>query len=145
MTATVIEIIPNNQPEFPSRETGARSVDENTAASRNIGTAIAAEDDDNDPLTYSISGADAAPFDVVESSGQLQTSGALDHESRDTYSFTMLVRDGKDIDGNADTADDDTITVTVTVVDVDEAPDISFVGDRRRHRERQRALRGREL
>ena len=127
VTATVIEIIPNNQPEFPSRETGARSVDENTAASRNIGTAIAAEDDDNDPLTYSISGADAAPFDVVESSGQLQTSGALDHESRDTYSFTMLVRDGKDIDGNADTADDDTITVTVTVVDVDEAPDISFV------------------
>ena len=126
VTATVIEIIPNNQPEFPSRETGARSVDENTAASRNIGTAIAAADADNDPLTYSISGADAAPFDVVESSGQLQTSGALDHESRDTYSFTMSVRDGKDIDGNADTADDDTITVTVTVVDVDEAPDISF-------------------
>ena len=127
VTGTVSEVRPNNQPQFPSSETGARRVDENTPASRNIGTAIAAEDDDNDPLTYSISGADAAPFDVVESSGQLQTSGALDHESRDTYSFTMLVRDGKDIDGNADTADDDTITVTVTVVDVDEAPDISFV------------------
>ena len=36
----------------------------------------------------------------------------------------MSVHDGKDIDGNADTADDDTITVTVTVADVDEAPTI---------------------
>ena len=127
VTATVIEIIPNNQPEFPSRETGARSVDENTAASRNIGTAIAAADADNDALTYSISGADAALFDVVESSGQLQTSGALDHESRDTYSFTMSVHDGKDTNGHVDTRVDDAITVTVTVDDVDEAPDISFV------------------
>ena len=49
VTATVIEVRPNNQPRFPSSETGARSVDENTAAGMNIGTAIAAEDDDNDP------------------------------------------------------------------------------------------------
>ena len=126
VTGTVSEVGPNNEPQFPSSETGARSVDENTAAGMNIGTAIAAEDDDNDPLTYSISGADAAPFDVVESSGQLQTSGALDHESRDTYSFTMLVRDGKDIDGNADTADDDTITVAIEVTNVDEAGKVTL-------------------
>ena len=126
VTGTVSEVGPNNEPQFPSSETGARSVDENTPAGMNIGTAIAAEDDDNDPLTYSISGADAAPFDVVESSGQLQTSGALDHESRDTYSFTMLVRDGKDIDGNADTADDDTITVAIEVTNVDEAGKVTL-------------------
>ena len=127
VTGTVSEVRPNNQPQFPSSETGARRVDENTPASRNIGTAIAAADADNDALTYSISGADAAPFDVVESSGQLQTSGALDHESRDTYSFTMSVHDGKDTNGHVDTRVDDAITVTVTVDDVDEAPDISFV------------------
>ena len=126
VTGTVTEVGPNNEPQFPSSETGARSVDENTPAGTNIGTAIAAEDDDNDPLTYSISGADAAPFDVVESSGQLQTSGALDHESRDTYSFTMLVRDGKDIDGNADTADDDTIEVAIEVSNVDEAGKVTL-------------------
>ena len=126
VTGTVTEVGPNNEPQFPSSETGARSVDENTPAGMNIGTAIAAEDDDNDPLTYSISGADAAPFDVVESSGQLQTSGALDHESRDTYSFTMLVRDGKDIDGNADTADDDTIEVAIEVSNVDEAGKVTL-------------------
>ena len=126
VTATVIEIIPNNQPEFPSSETGARSVDENTAAGRDIGTAIAAEDDDNDRLTYSIAGTDAAFFTLITTSGQLRTKAALDHELDDSYSFTMSVHDGKDSNGNTDTADDDTITVTVTVVDVDEAPDISF-------------------
>ena len=126
VTGTVSEVRPNNQPQFPSSETGARSVDENTAAGRNIGTAIAADDDDNDPLTYSISGADAAFFDVVTTSGQLQTRAALDRESRATYSFTMSVHDGKDSNGHADPTVDDRITVTVTVVDVNEPPDISF-------------------
>ena len=98
VTGTVSEVRPNDQPQFPSSETGARSVDENTAAGRNIGTAIAAEDADNDTLTYSIAGADAAFFDVVTTSGQLQTRTALDRESRATYSFTMSVHDGKDIE-----------------------------------------------
>ncbi len=126
VTGTVSNVRPNSQPEFPSSEDGARSVDENTPASRNIGTAIAADDADNDNLTYSISGADAAAFAVVESSGQLQTSGALNRESRSSYSFTMSVHDGKDTNGHVDTTVDDTITVTVTVGDVDEPADISL-------------------
>ncbi len=126
VTGTVSNVRPNSQPEFPSSEDGARSVDENTPASRNFGTAIAADDADNDNLTYSISGADAASFGVIESSGQLQTKGALNRESRATYSFTMSVRDDKDSNGHTDTADDDTITVTVTILDVNEPPDISF-------------------
>ena len=126
VTATVIEIIPNNQPQFPSSETGARSVDENTAAGMNIGTAIAAEDADNDPLTYSIAGADAAFFDVVTTSGQLQTKEALNRESRDTYSFTMSVHDDKDTNGHVDTKVDHRITVTVTVADVDEAGKVTL-------------------
>ncbi len=106
----------NSAPEFLSSETGARRVDENTAAGRNIGSPIAATDADNDRRTYSISGTDAAFFEVVSSNGQLRTKGALDHESRESYSFTMSVTDGKDIHGNADTIVDDTITVTVIVI-----------------------------
>ena len=117
---------PNSPPEFPSSGDGARSIDENTAASRNIGAAIAATDADNDGLTYSLSGTDAAFFDVVTASGQLRTKGALNHESRESYSFTMSVHDGKDIHGNAATTVDDTISVTVRVNDVDEPADISF-------------------
>ena len=114
---------PNSPPEFPSSEDGARSVDENTPANRNVGAPIQATDADNDGLTYSISGADAAFFDVVASSGQLRTKAALNHESRGSYSFTMSVTDNKDIHGNADTIVDDTISVTVTVSDVDETPE----------------------
>ena len=71
----------NSPSEFPSSETGARSVDENTPAGRIIGTPIAATDADNDRRTYSISGTDAAFFDVLASSGQLRTEAALNHES----------------------------------------------------------------
>ena len=117
----------NSPSEFPSSETGARSVDENTPAGRIIGTPIAATDADNDRRTYSISGTDAAFFDVVASSGQLRTKAALNHESRDSYSFTMSVTDGKDVHGYADTTIDATITVTVTVADVDEPPVITGV------------------
>ena len=112
----------NSPSEFPSIETGARSVNENTSAGRIIGTPIAATDADNDRRTYSISGTDAAFFDMVASSGQLRTKAALNHESRDSYSFTMSVTDGKNVHGYADTTVDDTISVTVTVEDVDEPP-----------------------
>ena len=125
-TATGTPMAANQDPEFPASETGARSVDENTPANRNIGTAVAATDADNNRLIYSISGADAALFDVVASSGQLRTKSALDRESRGSYSFTMSVHDGVDINGNSDTTVDDTISVTVTVDDVDEPADISL-------------------
>ena len=110
----------NTAPEFPAAETGTRRVAENTAAGEDIGSPVAATDNDNDTLSYSISGADAASFEVVPSSGQLQTRAALDRESRSSYTFMLLVHDGKDADGNPSTLIDDTIEVTVTVGDVDE-------------------------
>ena len=94
-----ITLDPNSPPEFPTAEDGARSVDENTPARRNIGDPIAATDADSDGLTYSISGTDAAFFGVVATSGRLRTKTALDHESRDSYSFTLSVTDGKDVHG----------------------------------------------
>ena len=126
-TSAVISITrnPNSPPEFPTAEDGARSVDENTPAGRNIGDPIRATDADSSRLTYSISGPDTSSFDVVASSGQLRTKAALDYESRDSYSFTMSVHDGRDVHGYVDTTVDDTISVTVTVEDVDEPPEIS--------------------
>ena len=114
---------PNSPPEFPLGEDGARSVDENTPAGRNIGTPIRAMDADNDRLTYSISGVGAALFEVVASSGHLRTKAALNHEGNSSYSFTMSVHDGKDVYGNSDTTVDNTITVTIDITDVNERPD----------------------
>ena len=63
----------NEDPEFPSSETGMRSTDENTGAGMNIGTPVAATDPENDNLTYSLDAVDAASFNIDASSGQLRT------------------------------------------------------------------------
>ena len=98
ITITVTNV--NEPPEFPSTETGARSVAENTPASRDIGLPVSATDPDaGDTLTYSLDGTDAASFDIIATSGQLQTKAALDLETKDTYTVTVLVHDGKDGSG----------------------------------------------
>ena len=59
---------------------------ENTAANTNIGTAVSATDPDGDTLTYSLSGTDAASFDLDTSTGQIKTKVALDYEAKNSYS-----------------------------------------------------------
>ena len=76
---------PNQAPVFTSTGSGDRSVAENTVPGVDIG----AQDADNDPLTYTISGADAGAFPVVAATGQLQTKSALNHETKSTYRFTF--------------------------------------------------------
>ena len=112
----------NTKPVFPSTETGQRRVAENTGAGVNIGLPVAASDVDNDPLTYAISGADAAAFEIVATTGQLRTRAALDFETKSSYSATVSVHDGRNDQDEADTTIDDTISVTITVTDVNEAP-----------------------
>ena len=90
----------NQQPQFPSSETGARSVAENTAAATDIGVPVAATDAESDTLTYSLGGVDADSFDFVTSSGQLRTKADLDYEAQSAYSLTVSVSDSKDADGD---------------------------------------------
>ena len=112
----------NRSPAFTDGASTTRSVPENTAAGDGIGDPIAASDPNGDRLTYSLGGTDAASFDILASSGQLQTKAALNYEARNTYAVTMSVRDGKDPEGNADSRTDDTIGVTINVTDVNETP-----------------------
>ena len=124
VTVTVTNV--NEPPEFPSTETGARSVAENTAAGVNIGLPVSATDPDaGDTLTYTLGGTDAASFDIVTTSGQLQTEAALDHEGKASYEVTVSVRDSKDASGGADTTTDDTITVTITVTGENDSPEVT--------------------
>ena len=110
----------NRRPTFPSTENGQRTVAENTRAGVSIGTPIAAEDPEDDRLTYSLTGAAAAAFTVVSSTGQLRTSEALDFEMTPSYSFTVEVHDGQDGLGNPSPLVDDTQDVTVTLENVEE-------------------------
>ena len=107
---------PNNAPVFTDGTSTTRSIAENTASGTNIGTAVAATDADNDTLTYTLSGTDAAAFSIVSTTGQLQTNAALDYETKTSYSVTITVSDGSLTDS---------ITVTINVTDVNETPPTS--------------------
>ena len=112
---------PNAPPSFAGPTT-SRGVEENTATGVTIGDPVAATDDDNDPLTYSLDATGAESFDIDASSGQLRTKADLDFEDQLRYTVTVSVRDSKDANGGADEVMDDTITVTILVTDLNEAP-----------------------
>ena len=101
----------NNAPVFTEGTTATRSVPENTPSGTNIGTAVSATDPDGDILTYTLSGTDANAFNIIDNTGQLQTSASLDYETQSVYNVTITVSD------NALT---DSIAVTINVTDVDE-------------------------
>ena len=116
----------NQQPTFPATEDGARTVPENSSPGTNIGDPVAAQDPENDPLTYSLSGPDAASFSIVAGSGQLRVKEPLDFESKPSYQVTVDVHDRKDGLGNSSAAIDDSIDVTVTVGNVEEPGSITL-------------------
>ena len=113
----------NNTPTFDDDETTTRSVDENTAAFKNIDTPVAATDlDSDDRLTFSIKNARTSPFTIVRDSGLLQVGQPLDHETKSSYEVVVQVTDSEDDNGDFENPAviDDTITVTITVNDVEE-------------------------
>ena len=112
INVTDVSEVTNNAPVFADGTTTTRSVAENTAANTNIGSAVSATDADNDTLTYTLGGTDVSSFGIVGTSGQLQTSAALDYETTSSYSVTVSVSDGK--------GGTDSITVTINVADVSE-------------------------
>ena len=105
---------PNSAPAF-ANATEARSVAENTGAGENVGAVVTATDANSDTLAYSLEGTDAASFDIVSTSGQIQTQSALDHETKSSYSVSVKAEDGNG--GSA------TVPVTITVTDAAEQPE----------------------
>ena len=107
-----------NAPPAFSAATATRSVPENTAANTNIGTALpAATDADNDPLTYTLEGADATSFGFDPATRQLSTKSGVtyDRETQSSYAVTLKADD--------DNGGTDTIAVTITLTNVIEPPD----------------------
>ena len=108
---------PNSAPVF-ANATATREVPENTAENTNIGTALpAATDADNDPLTYTLEGADAASFGFDPATRQLSTESGVtyDRETQSSYAVTLKADD--------DNGGTDTIAVTITLTNVIEPPD----------------------
>ena len=55
-------------------------------------------------------------FDIDGATGQLISRSVFDYETKATYSVIVSVLDGKDADGNPDTAIDDSTAVSVTII-----------------------------
>ena len=112
---TPIDTTLNNTPVFTEGTETTRSVVENIAAGENIGLPVAATDADNDSLSYSLgTTADDNAFDIVSTIGQLKTKAALNYETKQRYTVTITVTDGR--------GGSDTITVTINVSNVIETP-----------------------
>ena len=111
LTINVTDVNENRSPVFTDGNSATRAVAENTASGENIGSAVSATDPDNDTLTYTLSGADAASFSINGTNGQLKTSAALDYEAKTSYSVRITVSDSELTD---------TIDVTINITDVDE-------------------------
>ena len=127
----------NKAPVFPDQdaETDGRQTDQErtvaeltdarvaTPAGTDIGDPVAAETDNTktsdgtdvaDVLTYTLGGTDAASFDIVRASGQLQTKAALDYETKQSYSVTVTATDPGNLSA--------TVNVTIKVMNVNEDP-----------------------
>ena len=104
----------NTAPVFADAS-ATREVEENSAVGTNVGAVVTATDADNDTLTYSLEGTDAASFEIDSGTGQIKTVTGVtyDHEApQNTYAVTVKADD--------DNGGTDTIAVTINVTDADE-------------------------
>ena len=94
--------------EFSEGATTTRTIRENSPAGVNVGRPVTAAGG-GDTLTYSLSGTDAASFDIVGSDGQIRTKDGVtyDYETKNRYVVTVGVVDENDAS--------DTIEVTIEI------------------------------
>ncbi len=108
-----VNVTGNEAPVFTEGSSTSRSIAENAESAVNIGEPVSATDADDDTLTYSLSGTDAASFGIDSGTGQLHTSATLDYETKSRYTVIVTADDG--------TGNSASITVTVNVTDVAES------------------------
>ena len=111
---TAVEAPDNVAPVIGGDETRTFTIEENPAPFTAVGTAFTATDTNNDPILWSLEGADAGLF-FLAPTGQLQTAfeAEIDYETDKSLEFTVKASDG---------AKHDTVEVTVSVTDAKEPP-----------------------
>ena len=129
-SVAVVVVRTDNPPKFPTTEDGKRSIEEGMTG--DVGDPVTAMDDDeNQVLTYSLSGADMASFSIAQDDastanenegGQIAVKAGtkLDHEDKATYMVTVTATDPDGLDASID--------VTIKVTNVNEAPEIIVGG-----------------
>ena len=113
-TSVTLRLRANSAPVFAD-DLVAITLPENSAVGTSVGAAVTATDADDDTLTYSLEGTDAASFDIESGTGQIKTKSGVTYDfeaTQNTYEMTV-----KADDGNGGT---DTIEVNIALLDADE-------------------------
>ena len=95
-TSVAVEVDTVNDARTFASPTATRSVSERAEAGDNVGAPVTAMDvDENDTLTYSLSGADASSFDI-DAEGQIKvgTVVVFDAAIKSEYTVAVEARDG---------------------------------------------------
>ena len=112
--STAEDRVSNAEPALPD-SVDAIELPENAPPGRNVGSPVRATDGDDDPITYSLSG--ASEFVIDQRTGQIKVApdAAFDFDAgRQSYTVTATAADG--FGGT------DTVGLTVTIRDVAEPP-----------------------
>ena len=117
-SGTSVAVTVNAAPTFDSAS-ATRSVSEKATRGTLIGAPVIATDEDDDDLTYTLSGDDAEYFEIGASSGQIAVAALElpDAETKGSYSVIVTATDKAD-----ETA---TIAVTITVTVPNSAPNVT--------------------
>ena len=104
----------NAPPVFQEGEVARRSIPENTLAGADIGPPVTATDPEGDVVTYALEATDAASFDLLSETGQIQTRDGVvyDFEAKETYSVLVTASDPQGAVAS--------INVTIALIDEDE-------------------------
>ena len=125
--------IPNVGPYFPDTDSDDTAdpktftLAENALADAEVGT-VTATDPEDDTITYSVGGTDAAAFaeaftlNTADGKITVKTGSNMSFEAKPSYSINIEATDGKDADGDDEVTAtiDGSVAVTITVTDVEE-------------------------
>ena len=110
----------NTAPRITTAAT--QSVAENTPTTTPVVT-FAADDDESNPITWALTGADAGDFTLNAASGALTLNALPNYETKRSYAVTVTATETDGVPSNLT----DELAVTITVTNADEAGAISDI------------------
>ena len=121
----------NGFPGFTESYPSTRTIAENVAGGSNVGSPVSATDPDGDTITYLFAEYYSDKFGVDPATGQivLDEDESLDYEAKRTYYVRVILRDSKDLFGDADVEYDVSRLVTINVTNAEEEGSVELSSD----------------
>ncbi|MCW2318386.1 hypothetical protein M2322_003955 [Rhodoblastus acidophilus] len=123
----------NDVNETPTYSSGASGSVAENAATTTVAYTAAATDPEGGAITYSLSGTDAASFNINSGTGAIRLNASANYEAKSSYSLNVLASDGVNTGVKA---------ITIAVTNVNEKPEITAPASQNVDQETATALTG---